>query len=165
MKRPTLSIISAIDEKGGIGKRNSLPWYLPEDLKRFKKLTTGHTVIMGRKTYQSIFDRLGKPLPNRVNIAISKNRQFKPEGVTVFWSVEDAIDYAFRIEKEEIFIIGGATIYDQTVNRVDKLYITQVKGDHQADVFFPKIDWSAWQEIEQEDFPTHSFVTYVKPLK
>lgn len=162
MKKPTLSIISALDTKEGIGKHNSLPWYLPEDLKRFKKLTIGHPVIMGRKTFESIFNRLGKPLPERVNIVVSKNPQFKPEGVTVFSSVEEAIDYAFKIENEEIFIIGGATIYNQTIDRVDKLYITQVKGDHQADIFFPKIDWKLWREAEREDFPGFSFITYVK---
>lgn len=130
---PIISIISAHSENKVIGKNNHLPWNFPEDLKYFKDKTRGHIVIMGRKTYES----MGRALPKRVNIVISRKPEFKlPDALTVT-SVEDAIKIAKEKEREEVFIIGGAEIYRQALSRVDKLYITLVKGNYDGDAFFP----------------------------
>ncbi len=136
-----ISIIAAMDEKMGIGKNGKIPWHIPEDLKRFKQITTNHVVIMGRKTYQSI----GTSLPNRVNIVVSKNQDFNPVGAMVVGSIPEAIDLAKKFEKDEIFIIGGSEMYFQTINLADKLYLTLVKGDYKADAFFP--DYSEFSKL------------------
>lgn len=136
-----ISIIAALDEKKGIGKEGKMPWHLPADLKRFKELTTGHTVIMGRKTYQSI----GSSLPDRTNIVISRVQDFNPVGAMVAGSVQEALDLAKKFEDEEIFIIGGSEIYFQTIALANKLYLTLIKGDHGADAFFP--DYSEFNKV------------------
>lgn len=124
-----INIIAALDEKRGIGKNGKLPWYLPEDLKRFKEITTGHTVIMGRKTFESI----GKPLPKRINIVITNNPNFQAEDIVVCNSLDEALEKA----KGNTFIIGGGEIFKQTILRADKLFLTLVKGDFECDTFFP----------------------------
>jgi dihydrofolate reductase len=124
-----ISIIAAIDEKRGIGKNNQLPWHLPEDLKRFKEITTGETVIMGRKTFESI----GKPLPNRTNIVITNNPAFQAQGSVIANSLDNALEKA----KGDVFIIGGGEVFNQAILRADKLYLTLVKGDFNCDTFFP----------------------------
>ncbi len=136
MKKPRLSIIVAIDEKRGIGKDNHLLWHISEDLKHFKELTAGHTVVMGENTYHSI----GRPLPHRTNIILSLTEGFSPEGCIVVSSLDEAINEANKYEKEEIFIIGGASIYKQFLPRVDRLYLTLVSGVYDADTFFPPYD-------------------------
>ncbi len=133
---PRLSVIVAIDETRAIGKDNQLLWHIPEDLKHFKELTIGHTVVMGENTYRSI----GRPLPNRTNIILSLTPNFSPEGCIVASSLDDAISKAMQYEKEEIFVIGGASIYRQFLPRVDRLYLTLVSGVHDADTFFPPYD-------------------------
>ena len=129
-----LSIIAAIGKNRELGKDNKLLWHVSEDLKRFRAITTGHPVIMGRKTYEST----GRPLPNRVNIVISKQIK-KIDGVTVVDSIDFAMDVAKKsIGSEEIFVIGGARIYEQFINRADRLYLTLVEKEYpSADVFFP----------------------------
>ncbi len=124
-----ISIIAALDERRGIGKNGQLPWQLPEDLKRFKEITTGHTVIMGRKTFESI----GKPLPNRTNIIITNNLDFQAQDITIAYSLDEALEKA----KGDVFIIGGGEIFNQAILRADKLYLTLVKGDFNCDTFFP----------------------------
>lgn len=131
----SVSIIAAIDEKRGLGKAGKLAWHIPEDLKRFKEITSGHAVIMGRKTYESI----GKPLPNRKNIVITQDVLFVADGVTIVNSFEDALDKAGG---GEVFVIGGAQIYLLTIELADKLYLTLVDGDFGCDTFFP--DYSAF---------------------
>ncbi len=130
-----ISIIVAHDDKLGIGKNNQLLFRISQDLKRFKKITTNHPIIMGRKTYQSI----GKPLPDRTNIIITRNPDFKAPGCQIASSLENAIQLARDIDSQEIFIIGGGQIYQQALeqNFVNRLYITHVKGDYQAEIFFP----------------------------
>ena len=125
-----ISIIAAIDDKRGIGLKGNLPWHLSEDLKRFKDITKGHSVIMGRNTFESI----GKTLPDRNNIVITQDANFTAEGVTIVNSIEDALD---ETGGGEIFVIGGAQIYNQTIELADKLYLTQVEGDFNCDTFFP----------------------------
>ncbi len=132
---PKVSIIVAHDDQLGIGANNRLLWHIKKDLKRFKKLTLGHPIIMGRKTYQSI----AKALPGRTNIIVTRNPRFQAPGCLKVDSLIQAIDLAKTKDSQEIFIIGGADIYRQALaqNLVDKLYLTHVKGDYQAQVFFP----------------------------
>lgn len=137
-----ISIIAAIGENRELGKNGKLLWHISEDLKRFKKLTDGHIVIMGRKTYDSI-PLKWRPLSNRANIVITRNENYKAEGVIIVHSVEDALKEAQneKIQKKypgEIFIIGGGQIYEQGIKYADKLYLTVVKGKYEADVFFPE---------------------------
>jgi len=136
-----ISIIVAHDDKLGIGKNNQLLFRIPQHFKRFKKITTNHPIIMGRKTYQSI----GKPLPDRTNIIITRNPDFKASGCKIVNSLENAIQLARQTDDQEIFIIGGGQIYQQALeqNFVNRLYITHVKGDYQAEIFFP--DYQAFK--------------------
>jgi len=131
-------------EKHEIGFENQLLWHLPKDLKHFKDLTSGHPVIMGRKTYESI----GKPLPNRTNIVISRKKDWFEEGILIVGSIKEAIKFAKKID-EEIFIIGGGNIYEQTMDVVDRLEVTLVKADLKADTFFPKIDEKMWMKTNE----------------
>lgn len=141
MNKPLISIIAAIGENKELGKDNKLLWNIPEDLKRFKELTTNHPVIMGRKTFESI----GKPLPNRTNIVITRDKNFQVKNCLVVHSLEEAIELAKIKDNEEIFIIGGGQIYQQAINLADKLYLTIVKGNFGADTFFP--DYSRFKKI------------------
>lgn len=161
---PKLSIIVAMSSNRVIGVNNSLPWHLSEDLKHFKTLTTGHTIIMGRKTYESI----GKPLPNRRNIVISRNLNAFYGGVEVVHSLEDA--FSTSSNDEEVFIIGGSNIYEQSLHLVEHLYITEIKKAFEGDAFFPEIDKSLWTESAREthtssDGLEFSFVRLQKKIK
>ncbi len=124
-----------MDEKRGIGKNNKLMWHIPGELPRFKRITTGHPIIMGRKTFESI----GRPLPGRTNIIITRDKNLNIPGCLVTHPLENAIEIAKKSPgAEEIFIIGGGQIFEQALSMVDKLYLTIVKGDFGADVFFPE---------------------------
>ena len=126
-------MIAVIGKNRELGKDNKLLWYIPEDFKRFKKLTSGHTIIMGRKTFESI----GKPLPNRINIVITRNQLWSSLGCTVCYSLEEGLIEAKK-NNNEIFIIGGAEIYKQGIRYADKLYLTLVDKEYpEADAFFP----------------------------
>ncbi len=138
-----------MDKKRGIGKKNALPWYIPDDLKRFRQLTTGHTVIMGRKTFESIIQRNGKPLPKRTNIIVTRDTNFKAEGCVVSHSLEEALEQAKKNEQEEIFIIGGGQIFAQSLQYADRLYVTLVDAVFNADVFFP--DYSEFKTIVEKE--------------
>lgn len=138
------TIVVAMGVKNEIGFENQLLWHLPKDLKHFKEITSGHPVIMGRKTYESI----GKPLPNRTNIVVSRKNDWFEEGILIVGSIKEAIKFAKKID-EEIFIIGGGKIYEQTMDLVDKLEITLVKADLEADTFFPKIDAKIWKKTDE----------------
>ncbi|EDP72350.1 dihydrofolate reductase [Flavobacteriales bacterium ALC-1] len=160
-----LTIIVAAGEKNAIGKDNDLIWHLSDDLKRFKKLTNGHHIIMGRKTFESF----PKPLPNRIHIVITRQSDYNvPDGVIVVNSLEDALDAARK--DNQPFIIGGGEIYKQSINRVDKLEITRVHSTFEdADTFFPKIDTSIWREVsrtthdaDEKHAHAFSFITYLK---
>lgn len=141
-----IGLIVATDKVGGIGKDNALLWHLPNDLKRFKSITSGHPIIMGRKTFESI----GKPLPNRTNIIITKNKDLKIEGCTIVHSLQEAID---TCEGKDAFIIGGGSIYEQALAIADQLYLTLVDVELEADTFFPTIDANHWQMIHSESHP------------
>ncbi len=138
------TIVVAMGEKNEIGFENQLLWHLPKDLKHFKDITSGHPVIMGRKTYESI----GKPLPNRTNIVVSRKKDWFEEGILIVGSIKEAVKFAKKID-EEVFIIGGGNIYEQTMDMVDKLEVTLVKADLEADTFFPKIDGKIWGKTNE----------------
>lgn len=140
-----ISAIAAMSENRVIGDDNQLPWHLPADLKHFKALTSGHPILMGRKTYESI----GRPLPNRSNIIISRNPDFKAEGCTVVKDIAAAVDCAQKQDSEEIFIIGGAEVYKQLLPEIDRIYLTIVHEDFEGDAYFPELDMSEWHESER----------------
>ncbi|MDR4952034.1 dihydrofolate reductase [Chryseobacterium sp. ES2] len=138
------TIVVAMGEKNEIGFENQLLWHLPKDLKHFKDITSGHPVIMGRKTYESI----GKALPNRTNIVVSRKKDWFEEGILIVGSIKEALKFAKKID-EEVFVIGGGNIYEQTMDMVDRLEVTLVKADLQADTFFPKIDPKIWKKTNE----------------
>jgi dihydrofolate reductase len=144
-----ISLIVAMDEKRGIGKSGKLPWHLSSDLKRFRELTMGHHVIAGRKTYESI----GKPLAGRQMIVITRDSGFKSEGCLVAHSVNDAIELAQSRGESEAFVIGGAEIYAQALDNADRIYLTQIHGEVDADTFFPELETDAWIERETASQP------------
>ena len=160
-----ITIIAAIANNNALGKNNDLIWHLPADLKRFKKITSGHHILMGRNTFESI----GKPLPNRTTIIITRNKNYYKDGCLIAYSVEEAIELASS--EENIFIIGGAQIYKEVIEKdlADQLDITLVHHEFEADAFFPEIDLNKWKEISREDFTAdeknnydYSFVSYAK---
>lgn len=142
-----LSIVVAADEKNGIGQQNQLLCHLPADLKIFKQTTTGHCIVMGRKTYESI----GRPLPNRTNIVISRNPDFTAEGIVVVASLEEAINYANKAEETELMITGGATIYNEAMPFVNKIYLTRIHHTFiEADTFFIGVDETAFMLVKTQ---------------
>jgi dihydrofolate reductase len=160
-----ITVIAAIASNKALGKDNDLIWHLPADLKRFKKVTTGHYILMGRNTFESI----GRPLPNRTTIIITRNKNYFKEGCLVANSLEQAIEMAKPAA--QIFIIGGAQIYKETIAKdiAVQLDITLVHHRFEADVFFPEIDTKMWEEVVREDYKAdekneydYSFVSYQK---
>jgi len=135
---PEIAIIVAMDEERGIGVNGQLPWYIPEDLKRFRELTVHYPVIMGRKTLDSIIDFRKGPLPQRPNIVITRNPDYPGKGVALAGSLEEAIEIAKRFSQEKVFIIGGAQVFAQALPYANKLYLTLIEGKLGADVFFPE---------------------------
>ena len=149
-----LSIVVAMDDNRLIGSKNQLPWHLPADLAYFKKLTTGKSILMGRKTYDSI----GRPLPNRRNIVITRNANISIPGCEVVSS----IDHALELTKEdpEVMVIGGASLCEQLLPKINRLYITKIDGVFEGDVFFPKYDDFDWLEVSCESHPKDNSNAY-----
>lgn len=143
---PRISAIVAMSENRVIGNANRLPWHLPADLKHFKQITTGHPIIMGRKTFESI----GKPLPNRTNIVISRDQHFKPQMTIVVSSIEEAIKEAAKSTNDEIFIIGGAQIFEQSLALVNRIYLTIIHEDFMGNILFPELPKTEWKEIDRD---------------
>jgi dihydrofolate reductase len=144
-----VSMLVAMDEKRGIGKDGKLPWRLSSDLKRFRELTMGHHIIVGRKTFESI----GKPLPGRQTIVVTRNPSHTVEGCLVAGSVESALALAESRAESEAFIIGGADIYARALGVADRIYLTEVHAGVDADTFFPEFDRGAWTETESSYQP------------
>jgi len=138
------TIVVAMGRNREIGKENQLLWHLPKDLKHFKEITSNHPIIMGRKTYESI----GKPLPNRTNIVISRKIDWFEEGILIVGSIKEALKFAKKID-ENVFIIGGGNIYEQTIDLADKIEITLVDATLEADTYFPKIDEKNWRKTNE----------------
>ncbi|MGV0925519.1 dihydrofolate reductase [Empedobacter tilapiae] len=159
-----INIVVAKASNNVIGAKNDLIWHLPNDLKHFKSLTSGHPIIMGRKTFES----LGRPLPNRTNIVVTRDQNWNAEGIEIASSLSKAIVAAKKID-DDIYIIGGGNIYKQAMEFTDVLYITEVHHEFDGDTYFPEIDSDEWEEVEREDFKknekhpyAYSFVTYKK---
>lgn len=142
-----MSIIVAMAGNRVIGKDNGLPWRLPGDLKRFKSLTMGHHIIMGRKTFESI----GRPLPGRINVVVTRNAAFRPAGVTLAGSVAAAIDLSAG--DSEIFVIGGAELYRESLGLANRIYLTEIHANVEGDTFFPQLDPGEWREFSREHHP------------
>lgn len=147
----TISLIVAVAENLAIGKENKLLWEIKDDLKLFMKTTSGHAVIHGRKSFESI----GKPLPNRSNILITRNKHYKVRGAFVVNSLDEALTLAEKLEfNGEIFILGGAEIYRQSLDKIDKLYISNIDASFSdADAYFPEINWSNWVLESENKYP------------
>lgn len=139
-----VTIVVAMGQSNEIGDENQLLWHLPKDLKHFKELTSGYPIIMGRKTYESI----GRPLPNRTNIVVSRKKDWFEEGILIVGSLKEAVKFAKKIN-EDIYIIGGGNIYKQTIDIADKLEVTLVKTSMNADTFFPEIDENIWVKTNE----------------
>ncbi len=157
-----ISIIVAIAQNNAIGKDNQLLWHIPQDLKRFKALTTGHTIVMGKRTFESLPVR---PLPNRRSVVITDIKGEKIDGCEMAYSISEAID--LMEDGRENFVIGGGMVYKQFMPLAHKLYLTIVRKDFEADTFYPEIDFSEWNEIERQDFEAvenlgfdYSYITY-----
>lgn len=156
-----ISFVVAMDDNRAIGKDNDLPWYLPNDLKHFKKTTMGKPIVMGRKTYESI----GKPLPGRENIVVTRDKSYKAEGTTIVHSVNEVL----QMNAEEICVIGGSEIFKQFLPVADRLYITEIHYTFDADTYFPELSADEWKEVsrtegivdEKNKYP-HEFVVYEK---
>ena len=164
-----VALIAAFAQNLVVGVNNALPWHLPEDLKYFKRTTSGKAIVMGRKTYESI----GRPLPNRTNIVVSRNPDFSADGVVVVDSLEAAIKHAEAVNTingvDEVMIIGGAAIYEAALPLADRLYLTHVHASVEGDAHFPSVDLSQWLEMTRDDFQKdesnpydYSFVVYDK---
>lgn len=155
----TLTLIVATERHNGIGINNTLPWRLPEDLAFFKRTTTGHTILMGRKTFESI----GRPLPNRRNIVITRNPGWQHEGAETAGSLQQAAEMA---GDGEVFVIGGAQIYVEALPLASRLIVTEIAADFACDAFFPAIDPATWEEVSREPHNsteqgfTYAFVIY-----
>ncbi|AMY04782.1 dihydrofolate reductase [Staphylococcus condimenti] len=156
----TLSILVAHDQNRVIGKDNQLPWHLPNDLKHVKKLSTGNTLVMGRKTYESI----GKPLPNRRNVVLTRNSTFHPEGVDVIHDLAEIYDLPGHV-----FIFGGQTLFEEFIDKVDDMYITVVEDKFQGDTFFPPYTFENWEvesavkgELDEKNTIPHTFLHLVR---
>lgn len=158
-----ITVIAAVAENNALGKENQLLWHLPDDFKRFKAITSGHYIIMGRKTFESF----PKPLPNRTHVIISRQPNYQPEGCIVVNSLEKAIEACPKTE--EVFIIGGGEIYRQSIELADKLDLTKVHASFEGDTYFPEINLTQWKLVFEEFHPkddrhdyAFTFQTYLK---
>lgn len=163
IKNQTLTIIAAAAENDALGKDNDLVWHLPNDFKRFKKLTTGHHIIMGRKTFESF----PEPLPNRIHVVITRDKNYKKFGAVVVHSLREALELAKN--DDQPYIIGGGEIYKQSLEYADKIELTRVHAEVTADTFFPHIDEHKWELINEEHNPkddkhefAYTYLTYIR---
>lgn len=156
-----LAFIVAMDQQRGIGLRNQLPWHMPADLAHFKQKTLGKPIIMGRKTYESI----GRPLPKRRNMIITRDPRYQAEGCEVFNDIDAALDAVKSVE--EAVVIGGANLFNQLLSHADIFYLTQIHHQFEVDTYLDKMDFSMWQEVEKSDYKAdeknpydYTFITY-----
>lgn len=151
MQKPRVSIVVALGKNRELGKEGKLLWHIPEDLKRFRTLTLGHPVIMGRKTFESIVAIIGKPLPGRTNIVVTRDETWQYEGALVFHSLEEALAKAGELDQEEIHIGGGADLYAQALPFVDRLYLTLIDDTKDADTFFPAYETEFTKQVGEKE--------------
>lgn len=147
-----VSIVVAQGKNGEIGRGNDLPWNLPDDLKNFRKITGGKTVIMGMNTFEHIVARLGKPLPNRTNIVVTHDTSYYPKGVAVTHSFEEALTLA-KSDEREVFVIGGGQLYRYALPFTDRIYLTAINHQFDADTYFPVLDKNTWHELSRVHHP------------
>lgn len=164
---PRISLVVAVADNGVIGLKGGMPWRLPADMKHFKTVTMGHPVVMGRKTWESI----GKPLPGRANIVLTRSAGFEAPGAEVVHDLESALTAAARAPGgEDVMIIGGAALYEFVLPEADVIYLTEVHAEPEGDTFFPAFERAEWRETSREDFaaegetPAYSFVTLVRAV-
>ncbi|MDG5776315.1 dihydrofolate reductase [Haloarculaceae archaeon H-GB2-1] len=153
-------LVVALTDEGVIGKDGDLPWYYPEDLQHFKETTMGHPVVMGRKTYESLPDDF-RPLPGRTNVVLSTSNPDVPEEVAVATDLDEAWAIASDHD-DEVHVIGGAVVFEQTLADADRLVITEVHEEYDGDTYFPEFDREQWREVSREDREELSFVEYVR---
>ncbi|MFB6139033.1 MAG: dihydrofolate reductase [Halosimplex sp.] len=161
----TIALIAAVAENGVIGDEGEIPWHYPADMAHFKETTTGHPVVMGRVTYESISGQLGGPLPGRTNVVLTRSGVEAPEGVVQVASVDAAVEAAADAADadaaaETVFVAGGATVYEQFLPRADRLVLTEVPGEPEGDTEFPSWDPEEWRAVERTTEGSLSFVTY-----
>ena len=153
-----ISLIAAVADNNVVGVKNKLPWDLPEDLKHFQNVTRGKTVLMGDRTFESIVSILGKPLPKRKNIVVTLNKGYVvPAGVEVRFDLFKALE---EFKNEDLFVIGGPTIWKLALPKVDYLYITHVHQSPEGDAFFPEVNWQEWEKLSEENHQGFSFAEY-----
>jgi dihydrofolate reductase len=153
----SITIIAAVAENGVIGNKGKIPWYLPEDFKHFKKTTENQVVIMGRKTYESLPEKV-RPLPNRVNIVVSSGME-PQKGIEIARNYDEAIQTA-KLHKKEIFVIGGSSLFEAALSNADRMLLSEVKGTPEGDVFFPKFDKKEWKITSEKQFEGFKLVEY-----
>lgn len=160
------SLIAALSKNKVIGSNGSIPWNIPGEQSRFKELTTGNVVIMGRKTFEEIFAKLKKPLPGRINLIVSRTKDFSKEGCPTFDNLADAINFCkINYPKKNVFIGGGALLYKEAVSTVDKMYLTEIDMDVEGDVFFPEFDGTDFKKTVDKSFSEpvpYRYVTYTR---
>lgn len=154
-----VTIVAAVADNGVIGDDGELPWHHPEDLRHFKRTTVGHPVVVGRRTYESIVDRLGGPLPDRLNVVLSSRTLDLPDGTVRAGSVEEALAVAGDHD-DEVYVVGGAAVYEQLLDRADRLVLTEIHATHEGNVRFPEWNREEWVEVDRDDREALSFVTY-----
>jgi dihydrofolate reductase len=159
MQKPRVSIVVALGKNRELGLKGSLLWHIPDDLKRFKALTLGHPIVMGRKTFESIVEILKKPLPGRTNIVVTRDPNWSYEGVVVAHSLEEALEKAKALDSEEIHIGGGAELYEQALPYVDRLYLTLIDDEKEADTFFPEYE-HLFKKMNHHEHREHDGLTY-----
>jgi len=155
----TVVLVAAVAENGVIGRDGTMPWHYPEDLRRFKRLTTGHPVIMGRRTYESIVARLDGPLPHRTNIVLSRSSLDLPEGAVHASGVDEAVVLA-AARDDVAFVAGGATVYEAFLPLADRLELTELADAYEGDTYFPSFDRDEWTETARDERDGFAFVTY-----
>jgi dihydrofolate reductase len=155
----TVTIVAAVARNGVIGTGGGLPWHLPDDLRRFKELTLGHVLVMGRRTYESI----GRPLPGRTTVVVTRTPRWDAgaDGVLTAGNLPDALDAAGAVD-ETVFVVGGAQVYADALPLADRLELTLVDAEPDGDTFFPDVDWSAWRELHREEGDGVVYASYVR---
>ena len=153
MNQPSIHLVAAMTRDRVIGHKGAMPWHLPRDLKHFKEVTLGHPVVMGRKTFDSIIQSLGKPLPGRLNVVISRSQPTVPEGVLVYPSVDEALTALAKRDEAVVDVIGGGEIYALTLPLADRLYLTLIDAEIEGDTWFPVIDERHWQVSDTQTHP------------
>jgi dihydrofolate reductase len=153
-----ISLIAAMSKNRVIGKNNDLPWRLPDDMKYFQKTTKGHVVIMGRKNFDSLPANF-KPLPNRTNVILTRNKDLVVEGCEIFTELTEAINFAKDCKEEELFIIGGGEVYKQSLHLADRIYLTRINHEIEGDTYFPKLtpEWKVIEEIHHPNDNRHQY--------